>query len=89
MIWDIANSSEKTYESDYTTITVTTSELSREDEDMRPVHPIPKQISMEEKNHSLSVKKKPLKNVRRHKSQKKARKPASGKKDKMRSKNKR
>nr|CAD1828382.1 unnamed protein product [Ananas comosus var. bracteatus] len=52
----------KTYEDGCTTITVTTSEISCDgDENLRPKHVIPKPSNKSEKNHSLGVKKNPLK----------------------------
>lgn len=62
----------KTYESGFTTITVTTSELSHEDDDLRPIQSIPLQSSAIEKNHILNVKQKPLKRTGTQKAHKKA-----------------
>ncbi|KAJ6811009.1 ribosomal RNA-processing protein 17 [Iris pallida] len=57
---DTASVSEtKTYETGFTTITVTTSELGCEDDDLMPAHPGPKQSIAVEKNNVLHVKKKP------------------------------
>ncbi|XP_008775018.2 ribosomal RNA-processing protein 17 [Phoenix dactylifera] len=80
----------KAYEDGTTTITVTTSELSHEDEDPRPAHVIAKPASRVEKRNSLSTKKQPLKKVHKHKLHNKGRKkPTFQKKDKKKGKNKR
>ncbi|KAJ0977693.1 hypothetical protein J5N97_013167 [Dioscorea zingiberensis] len=75
----------KTYETGDTTIRVTTTELSREDEDVQLVNHIPKLSCEIQKNHSLPMMKKPLKRARAQKPQK-ARKHAPKKKDKRKSK---
>ncbi|KAJ6848345.1 ribosomal RNA-processing protein 17 [Iris pallida] len=75
---DTAAASEtKTYETGFTTITVTTSELSREDDDPMLTHSVPKQSDAVEKSNVLHVKKKPLKRYGAQKAWKKGGKPGS------------
>ncbi|PKU83225.1 nucleolar protein 12 [Dendrobium catenatum] len=68
----IASVSEtRIYENNNTTITVTTSELVNENQDLEPVHTIPKLSNKLEKNHKLPVKIKPMKRATKQKLQKK------------------
>eukprot|EP00262_Sarcandra_glabra_P007234 TRINITY_DN19912_c0_g1_i1.p1 TRINITY_DN19912_c0_g1~~TRINITY_DN19912_c0_g1_i1.p1 ORF type:complete len:201 (-),score=53.14 TRINITY_DN19912_c0_g1_i1:131-733(-) len=78
----------KMYDNGDTTIMVTTSELSREDEDQRVVtHFIPKLSGETDKKHSLPVKKKSFKRVMKQKPRKKPKKSASQKRGKKKSRN--
>lgn len=84
-----AVSETKTYENTNTTITVTTSELFNENEDLEPVNTIPKLSNKLEKNHKLPVTRKPMKGSANRKLQKKTRKKsASRRKDGRKKKNK-
>ncbi|KAG1338525.1 putative ribosomal RNA-processing protein 17 [Cocos nucifera] len=60
-----------------TTITVTTSELSCEDNDLMSTHAIPQPACRVKKSNSLSVKKQPLKKVHKYNSHNKGRKKPS------------
>ncbi|CAL9071681.1 unnamed protein product [Musa textilis] len=61
----------KMYEDEDTTITVTTSAISHEEEDFNQTNAIPMAGSKAEKRQGLDVKKKPLKRVAKHRSNKK------------------
>ncbi|KAL0923107.1 hypothetical protein M5K25_007152 [Dendrobium thyrsiflorum] len=70
-------------------VSVTTSELVNENEDLEPVHTIPKLSNKLEKNHKLPVKIKPMKRATKQKLQKKtSKRSASFKIDGRKKKNK-
>nr|XP_010921912.1 ribosomal RNA-processing protein 17 [Elaeis guineensis] len=89
---DIAGSvsETKTYEDGTTTIRVTTSELSCEDNDLMLMPVIPQPACRVKKSNSLSVKKLPLKKVHKYNSHNKGRKKSSFQnKEKKKGKNRR
>eukprot|EP00268_Persea_americana_P052554 TRINITY_DN58897_c0_g1_i1.p1 TRINITY_DN58897_c0_g1~~TRINITY_DN58897_c0_g1_i1.p1 ORF type:complete len:202 (+),score=45.58 TRINITY_DN58897_c0_g1_i1:99-704(+) len=70
----------KIYDTGDTTIMVTTSEISREDDDLKATNVFPMLSGLEKRQHSLPVKKKPFKRAVKQKSQKKPKKSTSQKK---------
>ncbi|XP_058113786.1 ribosomal RNA-processing protein 17 [Magnolia sinica] len=79
----------KMYDNGDMTITVTTSELGCEDEDVKVTHSLPKSIEGAEKKHSLPVKKKPFKKAMKHRPHKKPKKSELKMKGKKKGRNKR
>lgn len=77
----------KMYEDEDTTITVTTSAISHEEDDFNQTNVIPMVGNKAEKRQVLDVKKKPLKRVAKHRSNKKGgKKPPPRKHNKGRNK---